>query len=68
MYFSELEQMRYAELLQSDLGKEIFPNGHKVAGVHRGKVRTYTIDPIYSYENLEPGIREDAINYLSKID
>jgi hypothetical protein len=68
MYFVELEQARYAELLKSELGMELFPNGHRVAGVYRGKVRTYTIDPLYSDENLEPGIREDAINYLSKID
>lgn len=68
MNFAEFEQKRYAELLKSELGMELFPNGHRVAGVYRGKVRAYTIDPIYSDENLEPGIREDAINYLSKID
>ncbi len=68
MYFVELEQARYAELLKSELGRELFPNGHRVAGVYRGKIRTYRIDPKYSEENLEPGIREDAINYLSKMD
>lgn len=68
MYFAELEQARYAELLKSELGIELFPNGHRVAGFYRGKVRTYRIDPKYSDENLEPGIRKEAIDYLSKID
>ena len=65
MYFAELEKARYAELLKSELGMELFPNGHRVAGYLHGREIPHRLDPTYSIENIEASIREDVIDFLS---
>ncbi len=65
MNFVEQEQERYVELLNSELGKKLFPNGSKVAGFFHGRPVPYRLDARYSKENIEPSIRDAAIKYLS---
>ncbi len=67
MYFAEQEQERYTHLLSSDLGKNLFPNGSKKAGIFHGKPVLHRIDSSHSNENLEPSIRDSALKYLSEI-
>ncbi len=66
MNFVEKEQERYVELLSSDLGKKLFPNGSKVAGSFHGRAVPYRLDARYSEENIEPSIRDAAIKYLAE--
>ena len=67
MHFAEQEQERYINLVNSDLGRRLFPNGSKKAGIFHGKAVLHRIDSRHSYENLEPSIRDAAIKYLSKV-
>ena len=67
MYFAEQEQERYSNLVISEAGKRLFPNGSKVAGVFHQKTVSHRIDSRYANENLEPGIRDSALKYLSEI-
>ncbi|MCA0387201.1 MAG: hypothetical protein LCH52_01765 [Bacteroidetes bacterium] len=68
MYFDEIEKARYAELLKSELGKELFPNGHRVAGYYHGAETRHRIDSKYSVESIEASIRADVIDFLSRND
>ena len=68
MYFAELEKARYAELLKSELGMELFPNGHRVSGNLHGREIPHRLDPTYSMENIEASIRADVIDFLSRND